>query len=80
VQTAPTGVRQTTHYDGAGREISQQVLDIDISQQEYEVYRVHYNAVGEAVSETSQDWQTGTRAGTPLSTLTTDAGYGVWGK
>jgi hypothetical protein len=56
------------------------VLDIDISQQEYEVYRVHYNAVGEAVSETSQDWQTGTRAGTPLSTLTTDAGYGVWGK
>lgn len=80
IQTAPTGVRQTTHYDGAGREISQQVLDIDISQREYEVYRVHYNVAGEAVAETSQDWQTGTDTGTPLSTLTTDAGYGVWGE
>ncbi|WP_454711950.1 RHS repeat protein [Enterobacter ludwigii] len=79
VQTGPTGVRLTTHYDGAGREISQHVLDIDTSQQEYEVYRVNYNAVGEAISETTQDWMTDSSAGLLSSSLVADAGYSVWG-
>jgi YD repeat-containing protein len=79
VQTGPTGIRQTTRYDGAGREISQHVLDIDTSQQEYEVYRVNYNAVGEAISETTQDWMTDSSAGLLSSSLVADAGYSAWG-
>jgi len=79
VQTGPTGVQETTYFDGAGRVVSRHMLDIDASQQDYEVYRARYNEAGEILSETMQDWATNTTADIRSSSLTADAVYGVWG-
>ncbi|WP_148251451.1 RHS repeat-associated core domain-containing protein [Raoultella terrigena] len=74
--TDASGNQQKTHVDGAGRRIRQQRLDMDDTQQWFEVSSRAHNPLGEVASGTGSDWHTG--AGEQYS-LDMTASYDGWG-
>lgn len=78
LETDAAGNQTKTYYDGAGREITQQRLDVDgETQQWFEISSQSYNALGEISSNSVSDWLTGSSKHYRLGSTFAYDGWGI---
>ncbi|WP_158781629.1 RHS repeat domain-containing protein [Pantoea sp. BAV 3049] len=78
-EIGPDGTRKTTYFDGEGRQIRIKVLDVDNTDELFEVYNTAYNDIGENISAKHTDWKTDDEDSTAF-TLAQNVVYGEWGE
>lgn len=78
-ETAPTGAKTISYFDGEGRLVKRKLLDINNTGDIYEVYNAKYNDIGEAIDSNSLDWLTNDEDSTAY-TLNKSVEYSEWGE